>query len=154
MELYLVQHAEAMSKQENPQRPLTEKGRRTAAAVATLAGRLGLSIHRIQHSGKTRAEQTASIMAETLSPLAGVVQADGLGPRDDVEPVASELVDRGQPVMVVGHLPFLERLAGYLLTGDPEHRVVKFSNAGIVCLARSGDLWQVQWILTPEIASR
>lgn len=154
MQLFLVQHAEALPKQENPERPLTAEGRRHAAAVAAMCGKLGLTVHQIQHSGKTRAEQTATILAETLSPPSGVVQADGLGPQDDVEPVARDLVDGGQAVMVVGHLPFLERLAGYLLTGDAEHRVVKFSNANVVCLAQSGDLWQVRWILTPEIASR
>jgi phosphohistidine phosphatase len=153
MQLYLVQHAQAMAKQVNPERPLTEEGHRSAAAVAALAAKLDLNVEQIRHSGKTRAEQTALILAETLSPPGGVVQANGLGPKDDVEPVANALARDVEPLMVVGHLPFMERLAGYLLTGDPERTVVAFENAGIVCLAGEGDHWQVQWIVTPRIAS-
>lgn len=153
MELYLVQHAQAMSKQEDPERPLTEEGRRAAIAAATLAGKLGLTVQQIRHSGKKRAEQTAMILAESLSPLDGVVQVSGLGPRDAVEPVAGEVLRSSEPMMLVGHLPFMERLAAYLLTGDPERSVVEFTNAGIVCLARQADRWRVRWIITPEIAA-
>jgi phosphohistidine phosphatase len=153
MELYLVQHAQAMSKRENPERPLTDEGRRSAAAVAVLAGRLGLAVQQIRHSGKARAEQTATILAEALSPPGGVLQVDGLGPMDDVERVADGLVRDAEPLMLVGHLPFMERLAGYLLTGDPGRPVVAFSNAGIVCLVGEGDRWRVRWIATPELAT-
>ncbi len=34
MELYLVQHGEAKSKAEDPQRPLTQRGREDVARVA------------------------------------------------------------------------------------------------------------------------
>jgi phosphohistidine phosphatase len=153
MHLFLVQHAEALPKQENLERPLTAEGRGNAAAVAAMCGKLGLAVHQIQHSGKTRAEQTARIVAEALSPPGGVVQVDGLGPRDEVEPVAARLIDNAEPVMLVGHLPFLERLAACLLTGDPERTIIQFTNAAIVCLVGEGDRWQVRWIITPEIAA-
>ena len=152
MELYLVQHAQALPKEQNPQRPLTEEGRHAADAVASACGRLGLTVQQIQHSGKTRAEQTATILAGTLSPPEVFVQVAGLGPRDDVEPVAHRLERGKQPVLLVGHLPFLERLAAYLLTGDPECAVIEFTNASGVCLVREGSRWQVRAILTPEIA--
>jgi phosphohistidine phosphatase len=153
MEVYLVQHAQAIAKQEDARRPLTEQGRRSAAAVAAACGRLGFTVHQIRHSGKTRAQQTAAILAETLSPPGGVVQASGLGPRDNVEPVAHGLEASENPVLLVGHLPFMERLAAYLLTGDPGRTVVEFTNAGIVCLSREGGRWKVRWILTPQMAS-
>ncbi len=153
MELYLVQHAQAMSKQEDPQRPLTQEGRRTAAAVAATCRKLGITVQQIRHSGKARAEQTAQVLAEALSPPGGVVQVSGLGPRDDVEPVAHGLVRGAEPVMLVGHLPFMERLAAYLLTGDPDRTVVEFTNAGVVSLMGEGERFRARWILTPEIAS-
>jgi phosphohistidine phosphatase len=152
VEVYLVQHAEATSKEENPLRPITEAGRQATADVAIVAAKLGLAVQQIRHSGKLRAEQTANVLAEALSPPDGVVQMDGLAPRDDVAPVADELARTFQPVMLVGHLPFMERLAGALLTGDPEQRVVKFTKAAIVCLSLD-TRWQVPWILTPEMAA-
>lgn len=153
MKVYLVQHAEAMSEEQNPERPLTDLGRQQARATATVAARMGIEVEQIRHSGKTRAMETAEIMGEALSPEEGVVEASGLGPVDDVEPVAQELDAGSRPVMLVGHLPFMERIAGYLLTGDADEPVIDFTNAGIVCLAKEDDRWQVTWIVTPETAA-
>ncbi len=150
--IYLVQHAEAHSKEEHPDRPLTPRGRQDTEQVAALAATLGVQVHEIRHSGKTRAEQTATIFRETLEPAAGIVKASGLGPLDDVAPVAQALSQASQPIMLVGHLPFMERLAGHMLTGDAEQPVVKFYNAGLVCLTREKERWQIKWIITPSVA--
>jgi phosphohistidine phosphatase len=49
-------------------------------------------------------------------------------------------------------MPFMERLAGQLVAGDPEVQVVRFRNGGIVCLTQNDDRWQVAWNLTPDLA--
>jgi len=152
MKVYLVQHGEAEPKSVDPTRPLTEHGRQDTRRVAPFAARLDLGVHQIRHSGKTRAEQTAVILGEALAPPGGVAVVSGLAPLDDVRPVADALAQEWQPVMFVGHLPFLARLAGLLVTGDPDCSVVQFRNAGIVCLVREEDGWLVDWILTPEMA--
>lgn len=152
MQVYLVQHAEAKSKEVDPDRSLTDKGSHETRGVAALAARVGVEVHQIRHSGKTRARQTAEILGEALSPAAGVQAVSGLGPLDDVEPVAEELGAALRPLMLVGHLPFMERLAGQLLVGDPDQAVVQFNNAGVVCLAKEEERWQVIWVATPEIA--
>lgn len=55
---------------------------------------------------------------------------------------------------VVGHLPFLDRLASLLVAGHEGAAVVAFQNAGLVKLVpkagREG--YAVRWILTPELA--
>jgi phosphohistidine phosphatase len=152
MKVYLVQHGEAEPKSVDPARPLTQQGRHEVEQVAAFAARLGLGVAQIRHSGKTRAEQTAAILGETLSPPGGVAAVPGLAPMDDVGPVSAGLAREPGPVMLVGHLPFLARLAGTLLTGDPDHTVVQFRNSAVVCLAREEDDWRVAWILTPEMA--
>jgi phosphohistidine phosphatase len=152
VKVYLVQHAEAMSKEQDPDRPLSDLGRRNADRVAKVAAALGVEVAEIRHSGKARARQTAEIMAEALSPEQGLKAVSGLAPLDDVAPVARELDEAAEPLMLVGHLPFMERLAGRLLAGDARRPVIGFTNAGIVCLERGDDGWQATWILTPEIA--
>jgi len=152
MNIYLVQHAEAKSKEEDPQRSLMDSGHRDIQSVATFAARLGVQVHQIRHSGKTRARQTAEILGTALSPPGGVIAVSGLDPLDGVQPIASELAATEQPLMLVGHLPFMERLAGQLLSGDAGCAVVKFTKAGIVNLARSESGWQVVWVITPMIA--
>jgi phosphohistidine phosphatase len=152
MKIYLVQHGEAEPESVDPARPLTAQGRQDVQQVAAFAARLGLEVEQIRHSGRTRAEQTAEILGEALSPADGVVTVSGLAPNDNVRPVAEALARESQPVMLVGHLPFLARLAGLLVTGNPDRSVVQFRNAGIVCLASEEDHWLIAWIVTPEMA--
>ncbi len=153
MNLYLVQHAQAKPKEEDPARPLSDAGRAAAQAVAAFAARLGLEVNQIRHSGKTRARQTAEALAQALSPAGGVVAVSGLAPRDDVRPAAEALAAEDRPVMLVGHLPFVSRLAALLLAGDPDRGVVQFRQGGIVCLAREEGRWLLAWALTPEMAA-
>ena len=157
MELYLVQHGEAASEQEDPLRPLTDRGRqeveRVARAVARL--RLALDLSAIFHSGKLRAQETADIIAEHLQPARGTSALDGLAPKDDPQ-IACRLVEQAStPLMLVGHLPHLSRLASLLVIGDPAREVIAFRMGAIVCLGRpdgaSGAASRVRWILTPEL---
>ena len=55
--------------------------------------------------------------------------------------------------MLVGHLPFMERLTGYLAAGSPERLVFKFQNGAIVCLdqASGGGAWFIKWALMLRI---
>jgi phosphohistidine phosphatase len=153
MNVYLVQHAEARPKEADPKRPLSEKGVAQARAVATLAGRLGIELAEIRHSGKLRARQTAEILDQALRPPQSVREIAGLGPLDDVEPFAKDINASAEPLMFVGHLPFLSRLTSRLIIGDPERAVVEFHNAGIVCLEGGEDGWVVSWIVTPSTAA-
>ncbi|MHC4475789.1 MAG: phosphohistidine phosphatase SixA [Planctomycetota bacterium] len=152
MRLYLVQHAKALSKQENPERPLSEEGRRDMQKIAAFLGPLDLAVDYLWHSGKLRAAQTADFLAEIITVAKATTAREGLGPTDDVGPVADELAAIDDCVMVVGHLPFLVKLASLLLTGSESADTVAFKNGGLVCLARSEEnRWQVEWMVTPEL---
>jgi phosphohistidine phosphatase len=152
MALYLVQHGIAQPKEVDPEKGLSEEGLLAVKRIAEAAKGHGVSVKIIKHSGKTRARQTAEIFAGALKPSGGVVHAGGLAPLDDVGDVAAEL-DARADVMLVGHLPFLERLTSYLLTGSVQSPVCKFQNGGIVCLdvePESGG-WFIKWTLLPRI---
>ena len=152
MKLYLVQHAEAKSEEQDPERSITPKGRDDTIAVSRILRSLDLNVDQVRHSGKTRAQQTAGILSQQLSPSGGLRTAEGLGPVDDVEPIGDEITNGNQNLMLVGHLPFMERITGYLISGDADQKVVDFQNAGVVCLGREQGAWSVKWILTPELA--
>ena len=153
MELYLVQHGEAKPESEDPERPLTDRGSEMVRTMAAWAAQVGLKVDQIRHSGKRRAEQTATLLAERLNPPQGVIAVAGLKPNDDVRPVAKELEGEQGSVMLVGHLPHLSRLAGLLLTGDPDGTVIRFEMAGIVCLSNRGGRWTVNWLMPPDLLS-
>jgi phosphohistidine phosphatase len=151
MELFLVRHGEAKSGFEDPTCPLTERGMEEVRRMAAWAAQAGVKVDQIRHSGKMRAEQTAALLAERLSPSNGAIAVEGLKPNDDVRPMAEALRAEHGPVMLVGHLPFLGHLASLLVAGNPEGGVVRFRQAGIVCLSQDEGEWAVNWVMPPEL---
>ena len=152
MEVYLVQHGEAKPEAIDPARPLTDHGREEVERVARRAAALHLHVAEIRHSDKLRARQTAAILAEQLSPSAGVREMEGLAPMDDPQKARIQVEAAREPLMLVGHLPHLSRLASSLLTGDPAKEVIRFRNSAIISLVKAEGRWLLQWILTPELA--
>jgi len=74
---------------------------------------------------------------------------------DDVRLWADRLAKGKEDLMLVGHLPFMEKLASYLLCGNENARLVLFRYGAIVCLDQKEDqAWAVRWILTPEMIPR
>jgi phosphohistidine phosphatase len=151
MILYLVQHGEAVTETVDARRPLSAAGRATVDQVATWSARHGLAVDQIRHSGKLRAEQTASILAARLQPPRGVVAQSGLAPNDDVRPVAKTLAGETGSLMLVGHLPFLARLAALLLSGDSDRSLIRFRYAGLVGLVRDGDQWAISCVVPADL---
>lgn len=151
MNLYLVQHAEAKSEQEDPQRPLSEMGSANIKKVAAfVAQRKTVQVKTILHSGKTRAQQTAEKLAQQLKPSQGAKQAEGLEPMADPSTWSVRLADEKEDIMLVGHLPHLSRLASHLICQEANRKIVDFQMGGIVCLGRdeSGG-WSMRWMVVP-----
>lgn len=151
MALYLVQHGKNLSKEIDPDQGLSEEGARDVGIIAETAAAYKVLVGGIEHSGKKRAAQTADIFADKLG-VTRVSAADGLKPLDDVTEKAAA-INPGANLMLVGHLPFMERMASYLTTGSTDYTVFKFQNGGIVCLEKLDDsgLWAIKWALMPHV---
>lgn len=153
MRLLLVQHGQANPEAEDPTRSLTVAGMEAAEKAAKWLSLGRVEVNEIRHSGKTRAEQTALIFAKHLLPRQGVTATPGLNPMDDVCPIADQFREYPDSLMLVGHLPFMSRLTGLLLTGDPEREVIRFQNAGVVCLREDEGRWRIDWMIVPDMVS-
>jgi phosphohistidine phosphatase len=151
--LCLVQHGEAVPESVDPNRPLSGSGRAIVEQVAAWAARHGVKVDQIRHSGKLRAEQTAAIFADKLRPREGVFVQPGVAPNDDVRPLAAAMAGQSGSLMLVGHLPFLSRLVGFLLVGDCERPLVQFRNGGLVGLVRDGANWTITCVIPPALIS-
>ncbi len=55
--------------------------------------------------------------------------------------------------MVVGHLPFMGRLASRLVAGSEEANVAAFQPGTVACLERADDGggWALAWMVRPEL---
>jgi len=151
MHVYLIQHAEALSTEEDPVRSLSPKGRSDAKRMGEyLLRHTHLYLSEVLHSGKERAAQTAELLAGAFGiPHKATV---GLNPSDDPEIWAKQLSVSTRDVMLVGHMPHLQRLAGLLLGNDEGLSLLRFRNGGVVCIERDDAReWCTDWVITPQL---
>ncbi len=152
MALFLVQHGLSASKEKDPEKGLSPQGIEETNRMASVARGYGIPVAKIVHSGKKRAQQTAAIYALALKvPMESL---SNINPLDDVRAFAA-CIDPRAHWMVVGHLPFMERLVSFLVTGDKDIRVYQCQNSGIVCLdcqAEAAGEWYIKWTLNPHIS--
>ncbi len=152
MTLYLVQHGQSLPKDVDPDQGLSEKGVAETERIADVAKNYHIKVGQILHSVKTRARKTADILASALNPIESVKEVEGVKPMDDVAAFAASL-NPDTNTMLVGHLPFMERMTAYLVTGSIDKPVFKFQNSGIVCLDKDPETvsWVIVWTLMPNI---
>ena len=151
MLLYLVRHGKAEPGDDDATRRLTDGGRKAVGRIARKLSDAGIHVDRIEHSGLARAAETGEILAKALG--GEVVAVAGLGPSDNVASAARRLEGRDDhSIMLVGHLPFMGRLAGYLLTGDADAEPLHFRAGAVACFATSDGGWVLEWLLPPSLA--
>lgn len=152
MALYLVQHGQSLPKEVDPDQGLSDVGVADTKRIADVARGYQVDVSLIKHSGKKRARQTAEILADALNPAGGLEAVSGLKALDDVAALAASL-DTAADAMLVGHLPFMSRMASLLVAGSADKPIFKFQNSGIVCLDRDPDTgsWLIVWALMPKI---
>ena len=149
MKLYFVQHGHALSKQKDPDRPLSEQGIREANNLAKYLVEACIEIPQLYHSGKTRAHQTARIIRPCLKAQTED-RLEGINPNDPVEPIADFLNAQSNDILMVGHLPFLAKMITHLVCGSATE-IVQFQPGTIVCLEKIEQNWKIRWMLCPEL---
>lgn len=121
MDLILWRHADAEEGSNDLQRALTRKGQQQGRLMASwLQQRLPHGYVLLASEAK-RSQQTAAFLRKGFKVL------PGLNPGASLEQVMAELdqVDRDATVVLVGHQPYLGRLAARLLAGDPQYWSIK-----------------------------
>jgi phosphohistidine phosphatase len=155
MGVYLVRHGKALSKEVDPERGLSEEGRAELERVGRFLQGCGVELQTMIHSGKTRARETAEMLAAWLNPNLLPVAKPGLAPLDDVHEAAARIQRDEGGLMIVGHLPHLVKLTSVVL-GVPESLpVVEFKPGSVLCLEDSmlGHP-AIHWMFTPELTGR
>lgn len=157
MNVYLVQHGKAYDKEENSDRPLNTAGKEETSLTANQLLNNNIEVSKIIHSNKTRAIETARIIADTLNSdtvnsKITIEFCPGLNPNDNVEAFAEQLNNSSEStdnIMIVGHLPFLSKLLSQLVVGDKDIPIIEFRNSAVVCIKFENQKWLLQWIMTP-----
>jgi len=158
MKLYLVQHGDALPKETDPERRLSDKGRGDVQRMASFLGRSNVRVSRVIHSGKARAMETAIELSRVIGPGNIVEEADnGLAPNDATDTICDAITGwvstEAGDIMIVGHLPYMGRLVSRLVCDVEDAGVVAFTPGTVACLecGNSSDDWALNWFFRPEL---
>ena len=150
MKLYLVQHGEALSPEIDPDRPLSPEGRNKLEKLGAFFSAHGFPLSAILHSEKLRTKQTAEIFGRYLEPNLELEQHQYLNPGDPIEPILDRIEDG---IMIVGHLPYLQKLSGHLIANDQHAMVVKFTQGKVICLEKLEERFTLDWAIGTNLVS-
>ncbi len=149
MRLYLVQHGDAVAKDVDPERPLSDGGRADIGRLARWLASIDVRVGRILHSGKLRAEQTANLLAPLFDGDGTVEAHAGLAPNDPPGAFL-ETLDDGDTI-VAGHMPFVSRAVSVALDLPPDQAIVAFKPGSLAALERNADgTWQLVLFIRPD----
>lgn len=155
MRVYLVRHAqaeEAAPQGDDAARRLTTAGRSFCQQLARFLTPLKIQVRAIWHSGLVRAQQTAELIAPAITSEKGLMLHEKLAPMDKPGPIARRLDEKSSDLMIVGHEPFLGKLACRLIAGDSGADLIDFKKGAVACLERStGKKWRLVWLVAPEV---
>jgi len=157
--VYLVRHAfaghaDAAQWPDDAKRPLTADGSERFRAAARGLRVLVPNVERVFSSGFARAWQTAELLHE----VSAWPEAEECAALEVGRPAASALdvlrESAEEPVALVGHEPFLSRLASLLCAGGEAALRMKLKKGGVVSIQIDGDVRAgsgcLIWSVTPK----
>jgi len=155
MQIYLMQHGNALPKEEDPEEGLSPDGKERIHASGKALKKMGITFDVILSSPKKRSKQTASIIAEEVGfPPEKIIETEKVKAMTRPEESIKTLGEcaGNQKVLIAGHLPSVAEVASFLLTEGPK-ATIEFERGGCCridvedLLTHSGHLI---WYLTPE----
>jgi len=133
MELYLMQHGQAVAGSDDPDPPLSADGTEQIKAAAKAMRRLGILPATILCSPKQRARQTAALVAQGLQlPAREIVATETVKPTAPASDALAYLgrYPESRAILIAGHLPSLAEIAALILGGTAPF-ALQFENGGL-----------------------
>jgi phosphohistidine phosphatase len=162
LNLYLIRHAHAVTADENPERPLSVRGRGEVVRLAAFFRTNGLlRPAQLWHSPLSRARETALLLNSALALDAVLVETPGLLPEDDPEEIVQRLaaypVDHS--LALAGHEPYLSALATLLVRDKRKPVAFHLRKGAVIALQREDAVhkrsglprWRIRWHFSPEL---
>lgn len=151
MKLYLMRHGEALSSNKDPQRGLTDNGKLKIEQLAKHLQQEKLTYSHAYHSDRKRAQQTAEIMTQVISPDIKPTLLENITPNDDPALLITKINDWNKDTLVTSHLPFVPDLITLLTQQDVYTSGINFETGTVVCLEKDNDSgWNIKWSSSPS----
>lgn len=151
MKLYLLRHGEAMTKYENPERPLNNSGVNEITRISRYLKAQKIHFSVIYHSELLRSKETASMIAQALELNDSLQLNTALSADENIQQLIKAVELIPDNALLVGHLPNIALLSNYLLNYDINVPSVAFSTGTLACLeSQDGHVWHVESIIDPS----
>ncbi len=143
MTLYLVRHAHAVTAEENPARPLSDRGREQVAQLVNYFRQSGaFNPAEIWCSTLIRSREAASLLAVGLNLQVPLLECPDLEPEADPGRKLTRIAAATRDLAIVGHEPHLGMLAALLLDGSRPSRPSSSRRARFLACRAALDLGQ------------
>jgi phosphohistidine phosphatase len=161
MNIFFLRHGIAVERgtkgfEKDSERPLTSKGKRQLRKSAAGMKKMKLRFDLILSSPHERARRTAEIVADELKLKKRLKFTDALKYESDPEQLVAEMAGlKPMPgnILLVGHEPYLSRLASLLVSGNGD-LAMDLKKGGLGKLETEGlhpgRCAQLAWLLTPK----
>lgn len=151
MRLYLVRHGDAVSEHVDFTRPLSQKGVEEVAKSAQYLKDQDVQLALVLQSQKLRAKQTARIIHEALQTPCPIKTEKHLNPNDPLDQILVLIKDLKDDTLIVGHLPFLDRLLSELVGQSRQGGSFSFRTGSAVALERiEGQKYKMIFTVNPH----
>ena len=152
MNVYLIRHAHAVDAEENPERPLSKRGREQVRALAVFLTRSDLfQPAEFWHSPLLRSRETAELLGKELRLRVPHELVPELEPESDPHAAARRIKGATQAVAIVGHEPHLSALATLLVAGRTEPPRFVMKKGAALAIEGVGTHWSVRWHVSPDL---
>jgi phosphohistidine phosphatase len=154
MKLILIRHGEAGKAETDELRRLSADGKEEIARLAKALARIQFEGAEIRHSGLLRAEESAVILAEALGLRQKLLVHPELAPMEPPMNVLEAIQGRKSDLILVGHQPFMGKMASCLLSGSEVQKFVDFATGAAACFrppAIPGGNWRLTWLMDPAL---
>jgi len=156
MRIYLMQHGICLSKELDPEQPLSPVGREQVEKTAKVIKNLGLNFDLMISSPKLRSQQSAKIIAQAVDyPEKSILTTDTAKPMADPKKLIAQIRENGplESVFIAGHLPSLNAVAScLLLEAAPPTLHFNVENSGLTCISVEAEhrRGQLEWHIPPK----
>ncbi len=153
MKLYCVRHGHAETQPDaSGDYPLTAEGKDEVSRVAAYLARRGVHVAHVMHSGKLRAQQSAELLANSLTNSRVIEVCPLLCSGHPVAPLIELIQGWNDDTLLVGHMPFMSQFVSTLVIGDERYEMVRFPPGTVVCLDRyEHHRWILDWVMRPDL---
>jgi len=146
-----MRHGEALSSNKDPQRGLTDDGKLKIEQLAKHLQQQKLTYSHAYHSDRKRAQQTAEIITQIISPDIKPALLDNITPNDDPGLLITEINSWNEDTLVTSHLPFVPDLITLLTKQDVYTSGIGFETGTVVCLEKDNNSsWNIKWASSPS----